>query len=88
MSNGARILNINGCLERCKEWPKLVIPPKMIVEDVEYFSKHSLYYNFFGLKGFFIVFGELDSEDLGIKRGNGCYVVGKQLLHGHFQLHG
>lgn len=37
LSNGARILKINGYLERYIERPKLVIPPEMIAEDVEYF---------------------------------------------------
>lgn len=50
MSNRSRISKINGCLERCKDRPKLVIPPKMIVDDVEYFSKHSLYCKFLGMR--------------------------------------
>ena len=43
---GSWITKINGCLERCKERPKLVIPFEMIAEDVEYYSKHSLYCKF------------------------------------------
>ena len=46
---GSQITKINGCLERCKERPKLVIPFEMIAEDVEYYSKHSLYCKFLGL---------------------------------------
>lgn len=47
---GSRITKINGCLERCKDRPKLVIPFEMIAEDVEYYSKHSLYCKFLGLR--------------------------------------
>ena len=50
LSGGSRITKINGCLERCKERPKLVIPFEMIAEDVEYYSKHSLYCKFLGLR--------------------------------------
>lgn len=35
MSNGSWILKINGCLERCKERLKLLIPLEMITNDVE-----------------------------------------------------
>ena len=49
-SNGSRIMKTNGCLQRCKERPKLVIPVVMIVEDVEYISHHSLYCKFFGMR--------------------------------------
>ena len=47
---GSRITKINGYLERCKKRPKLVIPFEMIAEDVEYYSKHSLYCKFLGLR--------------------------------------
>ncbi|XP_057817558.2 uncharacterized protein LOC131030678 [Cryptomeria japonica] len=47
---GSRITKINECLERCKDRPKLVIPFEMIAEDVEYYSKHSLYCKFLGLR--------------------------------------
>jgi hypothetical protein len=50
LPGGSRITKINGCLERCKERPKLVIPFEMIAEDVEYYSKHSLYCKFLGLR--------------------------------------
>ena len=49
-SNGSRVSKTNGCLEKCKERPKLVIPVAMIAEDVEYFSNHSLYCKFLGLR--------------------------------------
>ena len=49
-SNASRITKTNGCLERCKERPKLVIPVEMIAEDVEYYSQHSLYCKFLGMK--------------------------------------
>ena len=49
-SGGSRITKINGCLERCKERPKLLIPYEMIAEDVEYYTKHSLYCKFLGLR--------------------------------------
>lgn len=49
-AGSSRILKINGCLERCSERPKLIIPPEMIAEDVEYFSKHSLYCKFLGMR--------------------------------------
>ena len=48
--NASRITKTNGCLERCKERPKLVIPVEMIAEDVEYYSQHSLYCKFLGMK--------------------------------------
>ncbi|XP_057866241.2 receptor-like protein EIX1 [Cryptomeria japonica] len=41
---GLRISKINGCLEKCSERPRVIIPPEMIAEDVDYFSKHSLYW--------------------------------------------
>lgn len=50
LANGSRIMKINGCLERCKERPKLVVPSEMIAEDVEYYSNHSLYCKFLGMR--------------------------------------
>lgn len=49
-AGGSWIAKINGCLERCSERPRLVIPPEMIAKDVEYFSKHSLYCKFLGMR--------------------------------------
>ena len=49
-SNGSRIAKTNGCLERCKERPKLVVPVEMIADDVEYYSHHSLYCKFLGMR--------------------------------------
>lgn len=49
-TGGSRIMKINGCLERCSERLKLVIPPELIAEDIEYFSKHSLYCKFLGMR--------------------------------------
>lgn len=43
LPRGSRITKINGCLECCKERPRLVIPFEMIIEDVKYYSKHLLY---------------------------------------------
>ena len=50
LPGGSRITKINGCLERCKERPKLVIPFEMIAEDVEYYSNHLLYCKFLGMR--------------------------------------
>lgn len=49
-AGGSWISKINGYLERCSERPRLIIPPKMIVEDGDYFSKHSLYCMFLGMR--------------------------------------
>lgn len=49
-SGGSHISKINGCLESYKERPKLVIPIEMIAEDIEYYSKHSLYCKFLGMR--------------------------------------
>lgn len=49
-AGGSRISKINGCLERCSERSRLAIPPEMIAEDVEYFSKHSLYCKFWRMR--------------------------------------
>ncbi|XP_059068347.1 uncharacterized protein LOC131858890 [Cryptomeria japonica] len=49
-SNGSRIMKTNGCLERCKERPKVVVPVEMIADDVEYYSHHSLYCKFLGMR--------------------------------------
>ena len=48
--NGSRIMKTNGCLERCKEREKLVVLVEMIMEDVEYYSHHSLYCKFLGMR--------------------------------------
>ena len=50
LSNGSRISKTNGCLERCKERPKLVVSAEMIADDVEYYSHHSLYCKFLGMR--------------------------------------
>ena len=50
LSNGSRITKTNGCLERCKERPKPVIPVEMIADDVEYYLHHSLYCKFLGMR--------------------------------------
>lgn len=47
---GPRILKINGCLERCKERPNVVILMEMLAEDIDYYSRHSLYCKFLDLK--------------------------------------
>lgn len=49
-AGGLRIPKINGCLERCAERPNVVIPMEMLAEDIDYFSRHSLYCKFLGLK--------------------------------------
>lgn len=49
-SQGPQIPKINGCLERCKERLVLVIQPKSIVEDVEYFSKHAFICKFMRMR--------------------------------------
>ena len=49
-SNGSRITKTNGCLERCKEKSKMVIPAAMIAKDVEYFLDHSLYCMFLEMR--------------------------------------
>lgn len=49
-AGGSQISKINGCLEKCSERPRVSIPPEMIAKDVDYFSKHSLYYKFLGMR--------------------------------------
>ena len=50
LSNGSKITKTNGCLERCKERPKLIVSAEMIADDVEYYSHHSLYCKFLGMR--------------------------------------
>ncbi|XP_059076672.1 uncharacterized protein LOC131875950 [Cryptomeria japonica] len=50
LSGGPRVTKINGCLERCKERLKLVIPMELLADDIEYYSKHSFYCKFMGLR--------------------------------------
>ena len=64
---GSRITKINGCLERCKERPKLVIPFEMIAEDVEYYSKHSFVLQVSRFKSFSPISGELGSKSVGTR---------------------
>lgn len=45
-ASSSLLMKINGCLKRCSERPKLVIPPKMIVEDIEYFQNTRFTANF------------------------------------------
>ncbi|XP_059066210.1 uncharacterized protein LOC131857552 [Cryptomeria japonica] len=48
--SGSWITKVNGCLEWCKVRPKFVVPPKMIADDIDYYSNHSLYCNFLGMR--------------------------------------
>ncbi|XP_057871389.2 uncharacterized protein LOC131077832 [Cryptomeria japonica] len=45
-----RIKKANGCLERSEDRPVLVIQPKQVLEDVDYWGKHSLICKFLGLR--------------------------------------
>ena len=43
------IKKMNGCLERSKDRPVLVIQLEKISKDVEYWGKHALIYKFLGI---------------------------------------
>ncbi|XP_059076969.1 uncharacterized protein LOC131876167 [Cryptomeria japonica] len=50
LPSGSWITKVNGCLERCKVRPKFVVPPEMITDDIDYYSNHSLYCKFLGMR--------------------------------------
>lgn len=49
-SGGPRIPKTNGCLERSQDRLFLVIQPKSIADDIEYYLKHTLLYKFIGMQ--------------------------------------
>ena len=49
-NGGFRLKKVNGFLQRAEDRPILVIQPEQVLEDVEYWSNHTLICNFLGLR--------------------------------------